>query len=322
MEPVSAYYYATRIIITQLANTISAILRANYDPDDREASIERLTPIIATIVRDHRTRVYQEAVQMLYQQALVHGVADPYTPDLSGYPEQSVETVLRRTLRGPVNKAVVDTTRMFELHTRAAGRQTIVRAVEDGAKPDPQADEHEPTRLPSTEHQRDKDRQPAAWARVLTGAENCGFCVMLASRGPVYSSARDAGRLHASAAFKDAGALDYVNSYHPGCDCVVVPVYDFGDWPGRDSYKELEDFYIKEINKKGISYNNNPLKEEENRRRREDGKPELPDAKNEVIAHLDKVLKRRQRDGEPLPFTHLQQNITPAHERWRALPRS
>ena len=56
-----------------------------------------------------------------------------------------------------------------------------------------------------------------SWARVLTGAENCPFCVMLASRGPVYRSADDAGRLDASEMLDDADAGGYVNTYHPNC---------------------------------------------------------------------------------------------------------
>lgn len=47
------------------------------------------------------------------------------------------------------------------------------------------------------------------YARILTGKDDCAFCVMLASQGPVYSSARRA-----------AGA-----EYHPGCDCLAIVVF-------------------------------------------------------------------------------------------------
>lgn len=46
------------------------------------------------------------------------------------------------------------------------------------------------------------------WARVPTGAETCGFCVTMASRGFVYHTAESAG--------------NYMNRYHRGCDCKVV----------------------------------------------------------------------------------------------------
>lgn len=70
---------------------------------------------------------------------------------------------------------------------------------------------------------------PAAvgWARVLTGVESCGWCAMLASRGPVYSSAKTAGE-------KD--------EWHLGCDCLVVPVFrgQTTEWEGYSEYKKLE----------------------------------------------------------------------------------
>lgn len=55
------------------------------------------------------------------------------------------------------------------------------------------------------------DRARPRFARVPTGSETCPFCIMLASRGFVYHSARK------------AGALDH---YHPNCDCRIVPCFD------------------------------------------------------------------------------------------------
>lgn len=54
------------------------------------------------------------------------------------------------------------------------------------------------------------------YARVPTGEETCDFCIMLASRGPVYHSE------------ESAGAYDH---YHANCDCRIVPfwgTYDIG----------------------------------------------------------------------------------------------
>lgn len=59
------------------------------------------------------------------------------------------------------------------------------------------------------------------WARVATGAETCGWCLMLCSRGPVYASEARGGGL---------------NAWHDGCDCKVVPVFDLEDWEGRERY--------------------------------------------------------------------------------------
>ena len=52
------------------------------------------------------------------------------------------------------------------------------------------------------------------FARVPTGAETCTFCTMLASRGAVYATPRNAGEQ---------------NHYHRGCDCKIVPSFDGDD---------------------------------------------------------------------------------------------
>lgn len=54
-----------------------------------------------------------------------------------------------------------------------------------------------------------KDRKARVrYARVLSGMENCTFCVMLASRGFTYWSEDAAGKF---------------DKWHRGCDCLIVP---------------------------------------------------------------------------------------------------
>lgn len=67
------------------------------------------------------------------------------------------------------------------------------------------------------------ERDPAhpRWARVPTGAETCGFCIMLASRGYDYLKRESAD--HA----------------HPNCDCRVVPQFGAGAIEGYDP-----DYYL------------------------------------------------------------------------------
>ncbi|MEO6084437.1 MAG: hypothetical protein ABIQ18_15160 [Umezawaea sp.] len=81
------------------------------------------------------------------------------------------------------------------------------------------------------------------WARVATGRETCAFCSMLISRGAVYTSADNAGldlddtsaqELFARGDAEAMAAL--MTRWHPGCDCLVVPVYDRATWPGRDAH--------------------------------------------------------------------------------------
>lgn len=75
------------------------------------------------------------------------------------------------------------------------------------------------------------------WARVATGKETCAFCLMLISRGPVYLSAKGAGLdLHDAGAAAAIGngedVSQWMNQWHIGCDCKVIPVYDKLNWPG------------------------------------------------------------------------------------------
>ena len=79
------------------------------------------------------------------------------------------------------------------------------------------------------------------YARRLSGPSNCDFCVVLASRGPVYGTARDAGQ---------------GNRYHDRCDCVAVPVRGSwvpdsespmgALWVGDDPGYDFESLYVEE----------------------------------------------------------------------------
>lgn len=55
------------------------------------------------------------------------------------------------------------------------------------------------------------DPRKVKFARVPMGADTCGFCQMLASRGFKYATAKSAGE---------------GNHYHANCDCLIVPGFD------------------------------------------------------------------------------------------------
>lgn len=76
------------------------------------------------------------------------------------------------------------------------------------------------------------------YARVPTGAETCEFCLMLASRGPVYWSADSAGAV-------GRGVKSMGDKYHGDCDCVAVPVRDDSDLPSGYNPDDLYDRYAK-----------------------------------------------------------------------------
>jgi hypothetical protein len=111
------------------------------------------------------------------------------------------------------------------------GRRTILRAVED---------------------EDDGDQVVQGWARVATGRETCEFCLMLVSRGPVYTSARASGLnaddetakkiLHEG---NEAEIKKLMTRWHEGCDCKVVPVFDRQNWPGRDAFIKAQNVWKK-----------------------------------------------------------------------------
>jgi hypothetical protein len=73
--------------------------------------------------------------------------------------------------------------------------------------------------------------RPFAWARVVHPSKNgpCGFCAMLASRGPVYKTSESAGVR--------------VDRYHVHCKCEAVPVYTSREWPGKALHARFEQLY-------------------------------------------------------------------------------
>ncbi|SHS98161.1 Uncharacterised protein [Mycobacteroides abscessus subsp. abscessus] len=97
-----------------------------------------------------------------------------------------------------------------------AGRRQIIRAAE--AQTQPQVIQ--------------------GWARVATGRETCAWCLMLISRGPVYSAAERAGldlddELAARMVAAGQDVSEYMDEWHTGCDCKVVPVFDVENWVGK-----------------------------------------------------------------------------------------
>ena len=67
-----------------------------------------------------------------------------------------------------------------------------------------------------------RDPRRPKYARVPTGSETCDFCLMLASRGFVYTSEATAGAIK----------LDH---YHSGCSCRVICQWDGGGVEGYDT---------------------------------------------------------------------------------------
>lgn len=92
-------------------------------------------------------------------------------------------------------------------------------------------------------------RPVQGWARVATGNETCAWCLMLISRGPVYSDANTAGldldnesAVEMIAAGEDVS--EYMEQWHTGCDCKVVPVFDLDNWSGKAASARALELWI------------------------------------------------------------------------------
>lgn len=155
-----------------------------------------------------------------------------------------------------------------------AGRQQIIRAIENDEllekklilldEPEPPADfddfvvvlERKKVKqaqkiekaISRERPLQDVNRPVQGWARVATGDETCAWCLMLVSRGPVYKSSRTAGsrfdnETTVAAYYNDAPVDEYMNEWHTGCDCKVIPVFDEANWPGMDAAQKALDLW-------------------------------------------------------------------------------
>ncbi|MEA1796675.1 VG15 protein [Rhodococcus qingshengii] len=225
---------------------------------------EQLASAMLPAIRRARAQSHALGAQMLETQAQALEIPTPPVQPVRRYERQAVVTMLENvtlvsdrssnatvtvddpgeaTERRPrVSVTVVDP------ESRRSSRVSV-EVTEDNRR-DPEvvkviadkvqavAERH--ARMPSrealtdaVESDEDDDGPEIGWARVLTGAESCGFCAMLASRGAVFKSKKSAS---------DAGGVDG-KAYHDNCDCEVVLVREDQDWVGREEYEALEQLW-------------------------------------------------------------------------------
>lgn len=91
------------------------------------------------------------------------------------------------------------------------------------------------------------------FARVPTGEKTCDFCIMLASRGPVYLSEESAGAF---------------TQFHAHCDCKVVPFFESHNygWSRRYSPTTIEGYDPDEYYRQYQELMKNPAFEDRMRR--------------------------------------------------------
>ncbi|MGZ6053967.1 MAG: VG15 protein [Isosphaeraceae bacterium] len=149
---------------------------------------------------------------------------------------QEDQALADKLMGKPVEQAPEPPTALTDLIAKVTGEPT--------PEPAPAEEPAAPAESPSEEK-----RLVRGWARVATGRETCAWCLMLVSRGPVYSDAHTAGLdlesdLAASMIDHGADVSEFMDQWHPNCDCKVVPVYKLDDWPGLEAQQRAEQLWI------------------------------------------------------------------------------
>ena len=239
---ISAYAAALRSIVALFTPQVLSVL-ASVDRTDAgqralaESEILKLTRAARLEAAAVGDRMLRDAAKGLS--------VEPFIPEPEPYRAGSVIQAFREST-GKSDRYLAG---ILARHVRMAARRQVMRAVPEPVIPNfmpPEKMFPEGVRPVALEPHQSAEAfnrtvgedgkarvYPIGWARVLTGRSSCGFCVMLASRGPVYTSAHHAGK-------GGAGGRD---KFHNHCDCVVVPVFKSTDWAGRREYEELRDFY-------------------------------------------------------------------------------
>lgn len=248
---------------------------------------ERFSEGLWRLVLQARKQAAAQGAAFARDQAVAAGYRPPTVPT-PGYAPDSVRTVIRENWRGQTPwEAVAD---RLETHVVDASRQSVITMVDliDGDEDNSIPDED----WADLDAEFDADRVPLkavgetiGWARVLgPNDHHCAFCMMLASRGPVYKSAKAAGRM--SAAAKWADAKGWTNSYHDHCRCQVVMVTAGRKWDGRKQVSALEKLYDEAAARVKEKY---PGQSSGERYR-----------DNLVLQELDAILREREKANRPV----------------------
>lgn len=187
---------ATRAEVTQAAQALNRISRAadadlagllaEVDPSDRRAAGRLLDAAYPAILAEYGSA----------SAALGADLAELWAEDLRARPQLAIAR--------PINAAQASGAAAWALNQ--PDWRANLTLMTDRLVKQPYRDTIQDTAT----------RSRLAWARVPTGATTCAFCMLVASRGAVYGSARSAGN---------------DRKYHGDCDCQVVMVRDEADYP-------------------------------------------------------------------------------------------
>lgn len=196
-----------------------------------------------------RVRTYTASVRYLNGQGVLQ------VPQLRPYEPQAVEQLLQNTVERTlvagepitedtrtdgvaIDKAQRAVARAASRHAQQPARETVIASADAPPSGVRQNDAPiGPEEGPAPFREFLEQNRGARWARMLTGPTSCGFCAMLASRGPVYRTYR------AARGNREQATETTIADTHDGCDCVFVLVTDYATWEGQQSHLALSDLW-------------------------------------------------------------------------------
>lgn len=232
---------------------------APYRPSALVAAIERATGAEPYVRPERRDEVPLERVEPQTSSAAADA-PPPTDPAPERMPDRTAEQRARVRVTAPAQQPrarvqVRVAANDLDPRSRAAARSRVV--VTDDNRRDPAVVRTVTERVTATveRHIRQVDRETVVataeaapeeigWARVLSGAENCAFCAMLASRGPVYRSDKSALSVVGDRRGRTRGSRELGEGYHDHCDCDAVLVREGQDWAGREEFERLRRMWV------------------------------------------------------------------------------
>nr|DAX69650.1 MAG TPA: minor capsid protein [Caudoviricetes sp.] len=218
---------------------------------------------------------YSKDAQRVLLEKVAAFPANPADPVALAQVSRRVAAGAVRHARAAGRDVVVDTAAQGRVRVSSSRKRPRV-TVEDGTGSDGQpkviveyasddrkvGDDNRELRKKASKAEPDSTKpggKVLGWARVLTGAESCAFCAMLASRGPVYSedtvvtTGKPREVRPRQVHYRNPGATGghtYVSGsrregekYHDHCDCIAVLVVKGVPWNGEQQYHDLKDLW-------------------------------------------------------------------------------
>lgn len=201
----------------RLREFVAALILANGVPADLDAALALADALLAEVIRERL------AVAVVQRDVMAPVVGSALAvADVRPYPARALQSVVLEAVGLHPRRESPAIIEAMDPETRKMAR---VRTAPYAMPDEPEIVEEVQRRLTAGtgRHVRQAGRElvgdtakehKLAWARTLSGAEDCGFCAMLASRGAVYAS--DTVKFRS----------------HPNCDCGAELVRDPKDWPG------------------------------------------------------------------------------------------